>query len=37
MDDEQHIPDDRLQIRLMIAGVAAVWIGAVAAAVTALT
>jgi hypothetical protein len=36
MNDEQHIPDDTLQIRLMVATVAAIWVAGIAAAATAL-
>ena len=36
MHDEQHIPDDTLQIRLMVATVAAVWVAGISAALTAL-
>jgi hypothetical protein len=37
MNDEQHIPDDTIQIRLMVGTVAAIWVAGIAAAVSALT
>ena len=36
MHEEQHIPDDTIQIRLIIASVATAWIAGLSVAISAL-